>query len=682
MRRSRVLPFLSLLCAIAWVACGGGSDNGPGGAGGSGGGSGSCPSDPGVPKACSATPDSGGETTEVVILGANFPTLTANVKVKFFGGDGKPRVESQVTDAKPDRITTKVPSKAVTGPIELNVDLGSGFISVPGPFFTVTDDKPVPVLSSLSPASVTAGEPVDVVLSGSGFRSSSTVEWNKQTISSTYTSGQIKVHLSEDMVAVVGTYKVRVVSPPPGGGVSQELDFKVVPALHVVSAEPISATQVRVTFDRAVGSNAAPRQKPGQVYSFSPALTVKEAKLESSGGKTVIVSTSLPQTPDVNYTVTVASSVTSADGGILKAPNTAGFRAFNSAPIPDGDFGTAPGCGPTALSGPRGLVVMNDALYVTEESGNQVQKISIAGDDPEFLGFFGYDGTTTGLLTAAGSNAAGCPGGSTTEDQALVSPRGAPGVDPLTGNVYAADTARDRLVRFVVAGATASFESFLRGDAASATADRWTSPVVLGVIGKTLYFVASDDKIHRIGLDQTREPDPFGGIGNGGGQFRFNLSAPPDDCATDDARLECAYDGSGVPAMAYEPGGKWFYVVEPGNHRVQRLRLDSAGKVVADGSTSAIGKGVTKFAAGNTQAKGAGTGKGEFTNPCGIALDKANSLYVVDEAKGGRVQRFDSGGNFQKEITLGFLPGGIAIDSSNRMWIADPLNGKLHRFKL
>lgn len=684
MRRSRILPLVSLLSAFAWIACGGGEEPGGGGAGGSGGGSGSCPSPDGKPKACSVEPDSGGEGTPVVIHGVNFPG--SSVKVKFAGA-----ASVLPTSSEPNRIQVKVPSKAITGPINLEIDSGKGVVTYEGPVFTVTDDKPVPTLTSLTPASVTEGESLaEIALSGTGFRSSTVVEWNGTQIAADYgSSGSMKIRPTADMLSTVGTYSVRVVSPPPGGGASEPLQFKVIHGLRVVAAEAISANTVRLTFDRPVSSNsAAPRQNPGRTYSFAPAMGIKEVKMDgASGGRSVLITTSVNQKTDIDYTLTVTGSVTSSEGGILKGTKAATFRAYNSMPIADGVFGTAPGCGPAALSGPMGLALQGTTLYVTEESGNQVQKLDISGDDPEFLGFYGYDGTTTGFLTGAGSMADGCPGGATTHDEAVVAPRGASGLDPVTGNVYVADTARDRIVRFLVsrAGATetATFESFVRGDAATSESARWKSPVILGVIGKQLYVATSADQIRRLNFDQSREPDPFGGIGDGGGKFRFNLSDPPADCEDDDPRLECAYDGGGVPAMAYDSTSRFLYVVEPGNHRVQRLKVDrDTGKLLVDASNSAIGKGVTKFGAGNTQAKSPGTGKGEFTNPSGIAIDRAGTLYVIDEAKGGRVQRFDTLGSFQKEILLDFVPGGIAIDGENRMWLADPQSGKLHRFKL
>lgn len=684
MRRSRLLPLVSLLSAFAWIACGGGS--GDGGPDGAGGGSGSCQSPDGKPKACSVEPDSGGEGATVVIHGVNFPSENSNVRVKFNG------VGTSVQKSAPHMIEVKVP-KATTGPITLEIDSGKGFVTYPGPMFTITDDKPLPTVSSISPSVVTEGEvPAEISVNGTGFRPSTTVLWNGETIDAEYSSSTtMKIRPSTEMIARVGTSKVKVFSPPPGGGESkQELEFKVVSALHVVSAEALSATTVRLTFDRAVNSQSAtPRQRPGDVYAFSPSIGIKEVRIDNaSSGRSVIITTSVSQKVDVDYTVTVAANkVTSAEGGILKGTRSATFRSYNSMPIPDGVFGTAPGCGPSALSGPMGLAVLGSTLYVTEESGNQVQKLDISGDDPEFLGFYGYDGASTGFLTGAGSTAAGCPGGATAHDQSLVAPRGASGLDPVTGNVYVADTARDRIVRFLVSKSgsaeTATFESFVRGDAATSESARWKSPVILGVIGKQLYVATSADQIRRLNFDQSREPDPFGGRGDGGGKFRFNLDAAPDDCEAEDERSECAYDGGGVPAMAYDPMARFMYVVEPGNHRVQRVKVDrDTGRLLLDASNSAIGKGVNKFGAGNTQAKTPGTGRGEFTNPSGIAIDKAGTFYVIDEAKGGRVQRFDMGGVFQKEILLDFVPGGIAIDGQNRMWVADPLSGTLHRFKL
>lgn len=686
MRVLRSLHLLSLAVAVALAACGGGETGpggggagGTGGEGGGGGGGGDCTSADGKPKACSVDPDRGPEGASVRIHGVNFPVDATKARVKFNGITG---TVGGVDVAGGTWIDAKVPARATTGPITLELDSGNGFVTITGPQFTVTDERPVPVLTSLSPSSVTEGEVLNggITLTGSGFRATSLVELDGVRVDAEYTSStSIKLNdVPAGKLATPGSFSLKVINEPPGGGSSASLSFQVVPALRVVGAEAVGANRIRLTFDRAVNrGSAAPNRNADRVYKVTPGLTVKDAQMDgSSGNRAVFVTTTANQKPDTDYTIEVIGAVTSAEGGVLRGPTTATFRAFNSTPVADGIFGAA-GCGVAGLHGPIGLGVLGSDLYVTEEAGNQVQRIAIGGD-PQFQGFYGNDGATSGYFTNAAAMASGCPGGPPDGMDSLAGPRGAPGVDPVAGDVYVADTTRDRVVRFKAAGA---FDEFRRGDQELADKDKWKSPVVLGVIGGQVLVAAGDEKIHRFYFDKTSRPsEAFGGLGFGAGNFRFNLSEPPESCLDDATPLECSYDGSGVPSMGWDPNLKFAYVSEPGNHRVQRIKVDTnqQNKLASSG---AIGAGVRKFGS-EMPAQRAGTGDGEFTRPSGVAVDSAGFIYVADEAGGGRVQRFDSAGNWLRSMRLDFIPGGLVVDKENRLWISDPAGGRLLRYKL
>lgn len=88
-----------------------------------------------------------------------------------------------------------------------------------------------------------------------------------------------------------------------------------------------------------------------------------------------------------------------------------------------------------------------------------------------------------------------------------------------------------------------------------------------------------------------------------------------------------------------------------------------------------------------------GTAKGEFREPCGVAVDKdgnvyvADTFYTLDPAGGlpwGRVQKFDSSYSFKAEfgkVEGGnanlFGPRAVAVDSQNRVWLSDTGNGRV-----
>ena len=114
------------------------------------------------------------------------------------------------------------------------------------------------------------------------------------------------------------------------------------------------------------------------------------------------------------------------------------------------------------------------------------------------------------------------------------------------------------------------------------------------------------------------------------------------------------------------------YVVERGNHRVQRV-TNTGGLVMTWG--------------------GLGAGPGQFNEPIGVALDAAGDVYVTDLGN-ARVQKFQvtqSGGTWAAvPVTAwgSFGPGtgqfnrpyGIGIDGTGGVWVADGINGRIQKF--
>ena len=131
------------------------------------------------------------------------------------------------------------------------------------------------------------------------------------------------------------------------------------------------------------------------------------------------------------------------------------------------------------------------------------------------------------------------------------------------------------------------------------------------------------------------------------------------------------------------------------------------GKDVGE-ATSATGYEVCVTPA-NCQNGLPGSLGGELTNPEGIAVDTAGSVYVAD-ADNDRVQKFDSSGNFLsawgKDVVAGGATGfeictvaaickagvpgglggefddpvGVAVDSSGGVYVADAENNRIQKF--
>jgi hypothetical protein len=99
-------------------------------------------------------------------------------------------------------------------------------------FYTlVVVPNPLPSVSSLAPASVTAGAPgFTLTVNGTGFVSTSTVQWNGSPRATTFVSAmQLSAAISAyDLATAAGTATVTVSSPTPGGGTSSGATFTVV----------------------------------------------------------------------------------------------------------------------------------------------------------------------------------------------------------------------------------------------------------------------------------------------------------------------------------------------------------------------------------------------------------------------------------------------------------------------
>lgn len=114
--------------------------------------------------------------------------------------------------------------------------------------------NPVPAIITITPSSVNAGSadtPVSII--GSGFISSSAVEWNGAAIATTYNSAiSLSVTLAASKLANGTVAQVTVVNPSPGGGTSAAVLFDVdnpVPTITSVSPTSVTAGAAGTTLD-------------------------------------------------------------------------------------------------------------------------------------------------------------------------------------------------------------------------------------------------------------------------------------------------------------------------------------------------------------------------------------------------------------------------------------------------
>jgi hypothetical protein len=657
---SRVLA-LGLACALA--ACGGGNDapnpggsgGGSGGTGGSGatggsgggeGGSGGTGGTGGGTENCVAPiierlePDNGYVGTSVTVFGRCFGPAGKN-NVQFNGS------QSAVFQVAADgtQLTTSVPANATTGKVTVFTDYGSGPVRRDGPVFTVSDETPVPTLNTVSPGFITVGEndALLVTLSGTGFYFGSEVLLDGEKINATYQSTtSLEAQIPASLLSNVRVLNFQVRNQPPGGGTSAEVAFKVVARLNLVGATATAANRVVLTFDRPVDRGIAEQRNAYRVAAGASTLAIQKADRAQNDARRVILTTGT-QSPNLNYAVTVHEEMRSTEGGLIDQ-RQAGFRAYGSDPELAGSFG-ATGCGAATLSTPAGLTATSNRLYVTELEGHQVQYVNLDGT---FGGFLGNNGTVMGVHADGASNAVGCPGAGSTATNAFSYPRGAIALDT-TNRLYVGDTGNDRVFRFSAAGG-------LEGPFATGVAT-WESPVVLGFARGSVWIANGDDMVYRV-PPVGAALAPLFGSGIGAGQFDFAVA-----------------DGE-VPAMA--ESGDAIFITDPGNHRVQKFIDDAVSP------RGWIGKGHTQFVTGSVDCLStdtcAGTANGEFTSPRGIVVDGGGALWVIDEANGGRVQKFSDTGEHLLSFDLGYMPGGIAVDADGFLWIADQTTNQVHRY--
>jgi hypothetical protein len=125
--------------------------------------------------------------------------------------------------------------------------------------FRAATSNPVPVISTISPVSVSAGSSaITLTVNGSNFVAGATVNWNGSALSTTFVSAaQLTASVPAASLATAGTATVTAVNPTPGGGTSNTVNFTVTAAGDTqrptpptgLSATITSATQINLSWN-------------------------------------------------------------------------------------------------------------------------------------------------------------------------------------------------------------------------------------------------------------------------------------------------------------------------------------------------------------------------------------------------------------------------------------------------
>jgi subtilisin family serine protease len=138
--------------------------------------------------------------------------------------------------------TVNMPTTPGTYEFRLFLNNGYARAATSPPVSVVAPPSPVPVLTSLSPASASVGGTAfTLTANGSGFASNSVVRWNGADRPTTFVnSTQLRASIPASDRAALGTAQVTVFTPAPGGGLSSPQTFTITPLPSLT----VSATSV------------------------------------------------------------------------------------------------------------------------------------------------------------------------------------------------------------------------------------------------------------------------------------------------------------------------------------------------------------------------------------------------------------------------------------------------------
>jgi hypothetical protein len=231
---------------------------------------------------------------------------------------------------------------------------------------TSSNLNPKPVATSLNPSStVAAGPDFTLTVTGSGFVSGSTIEWNGTPRITTYVSAtQLTAIIYASDVATAGTAQVTVISPGAGGGVSAALPFTIMTATSSapqLTFAPTTLTFVAQDVDTTSAAQTVTLKNTGQVDVAEIAMT-----LTGSGASSFTLSNKCGST-------LVAGA--SCEVSVLFAPHGAGVESASLS------------IASTATGSPMTLAVSGTAVAtsVTPSSGGSSSSTVKVGQTANYM---------------------------------------------------------------------------------------------------------------------------------------------------------------------------------------------------------------------------------------------------------------------------------------------------------
>jgi IPT/TIG domain/Putative Ig domain len=307
-RSHRELVYGALVLAFAALvtACGSG--------GGGGGGGGTVNPPPSITSISPTSATAGGSAFTLTVNGKNFTTSCVvlwNTSQHF------------TTFVNNSQLTVAISASDIASPGTVEVRVRNPNVSTDSNVVSFAVNEAVPVLTSISPSSASAGSlGLTLTVMGSGFLGNSVVNWNGSPRVTTFvSSGQLTATILASDVTTGGSAQVTVFNPPPGGGTSNALTFTITSAQPTItSLSPATTVAGRSAFTLTVNGfsfsanstvqwNGSP---PTTTFVSSNQLTaaIPASDVASAGTFPVTVVTSgFADSNSLNFTVTATSSL-------------------------------------------------------------------------------------------------------------------------------------------------------------------------------------------------------------------------------------------------------------------------------------------------------------------------------------------------------------------------------------
>jgi hypothetical protein len=198
----------------------------------------------------------------------------------------------------------------------------------------------VPAIASLSPSfTIAGGGPFTLTVNGSGFASTSVVQWNGAALATTYVSAtQLTATTTTADLASPGTALITVYTAPPGGGTSNSSTFTVIAQGTGLQFYPL--TPCRVLDTRSFAGFPAPFGPPylaGNTSRSFPLLSSTACSIPSSAVAYSLNITAVPSTKYLGWITVWPTGQAEPVASTLNA--WSGLITANAAIVPAGTGG-------------------------------------------------------------------------------------------------------------------------------------------------------------------------------------------------------------------------------------------------------------------------------------------------------------------------------------------------------